>query len=189
MSVKVEKRKSQCRAAKSRPGPPNAAFGGPGRDFAACHCDFLFSTFTDIEDGRKHLADIRARAEAAQRAVGAYTVCHVVCRETQAEAEDAYDRYALREADHAAVDNHMAGKKQFSQSHDERAYREYRQRFAGGAGTYPLVGTPERIAETIVEIASEGWSGAALSFLSYTAEMPFFMAKVFPLLREASLKA
>ena len=60
------------------------------------------------------------------------------------EAEDAYDRYALREADHGAVDNHMAGKKQFSQSHDERAYREYRQRFAGGAGTYPLVGTPEK---------------------------------------------
>jgi FMNH2-dependent dimethyl sulfone monooxygenase len=172
-----------------RPVTMNAAFGGPGRDFAARHCDFLFSTFTDIEDGRKHLADIRARAKTAKRAVGAYTVCHVVCRKTQAEAEDAYDRYALREADHRAVDNHMAGKKQFSQSHDERAYREYRQRFAGGAGTYPLIGTPERIAATIVEIASEGWSGAALSFLNYTAEMPFFIAKVLPLLREAGLKA
>ena len=83
----------------------------------------------------------------------------------------------------------MAGKKQFSQSHDERAYREYRQRFAGGAGTYPLVGTPERIAETIVEIAAEGWSGAALSFLNYTDELPFFIARVFPLLREAGLRA
>ena len=66
----------------------------------------------------------------------------------RAEAEDAYDRYAVREADHGAVDNHMAGKKQFSQSHDERAYRDYRQRFAGGAGSYPLVGTPEQIAAT-----------------------------------------
>ena len=112
----------------------------------------------------------------------------MVCRETQAEAEDAYDRYALREADHGAVDNHMAGKKQFSQSHDERAYREYRQRFAGGAGTYPLVGTPERIAATIVEIAAEGWSGAALSFLNYTDELPFFIERVFPLLKEAGLK-
>ena len=80
---------------KPRPVTMNAAFGGPGRDFAARHCDFLFSTFTDIEDGRKHLADIRARAAAAKRDVGAYTVCHVVCRATQAEAEDAYDRYAL----------------------------------------------------------------------------------------------
>jgi alkanesulfonate monooxygenase SsuD/methylene tetrahydromethanopterin reductase-like flavin-dependent oxidoreductase (luciferase family) len=171
-----------------RPLTMNAAFGDPGRDFASRHCDFLFSTFTDIADGRRHLADIRTRAAAAKREVGAYTVCHVVCRPTQAEAEDAYDRYALREADQGAVDNHMAGKKQFSQSHDERAYREYRQRFAGGAGSYPLVGTPEQIAATIAEIAAEGWSGAALSFLNYTDELPFFIARVFPLLREAGLR-
>ncbi len=173
---------------KPRPVTMNAAFGPPGRDFASRHCDFLFSTFTDIADGRRHLADIGERAAAAGRQVGAYTVCHVVCRATQAEAEDSYDRYALREADHGAVDNHMAGKKQFSKSHDERAYTEYRQRFAGGAGSYPLVGTPERIAGTLAEIAAEGWSGAALSFLNYTDELPFFIAKVFPLLTEAGVK-
>jgi alkanesulfonate monooxygenase SsuD/methylene tetrahydromethanopterin reductase-like flavin-dependent oxidoreductase (luciferase family) len=167
----------------------NAAFGGPGRDFASRNCDFLFSTFTDIADGRKHLADIGARAAAAKRDVGAYTVCHVVCRETQAEAEDAYDRYASREADHAAVDNHMAGKRQFSQSHDERAYREYRQRFAGGAGSYPLVGAPAQIADTIAEIAGEGWAGAALSFLNYNDELPFFIERLFPLLKEVGLRS
>jgi FMNH2-dependent dimethyl sulfone monooxygenase len=171
-----------------RPVTMNAAFGAPGRDFAARHCDFIFSTFTDIADGRGHLTDIRNRAEAADREIGAYTVCHVVCRETQDEAEDAYDRYAVREADQEAVDNHMAGKKQFSHSHDERAYLDYRQRFAGGAGTYPLVGTPERIAGEIAEIAGEGWSGAALSFLNYTDEMPFFIERVFPLLKEAGLR-
>ena len=173
---------------KPRPVTMNAAFGGPGRAFAARHCDFLFSTFTDIEDGRRHLADIHARAATAGREVGAYTVCHVVCRPTQAEAEDAYERYAVREADHGAVDNHMAGKKQFSRSHDERAYRDYRQRFAGGAGSFPLVGTPEAIAATIADIAAEGWSGAALSFLNYTDELPFFIERVFPLLREAGLR-
>ncbi len=171
-----------------RPVTMNAAFGASGRDFASRHCDFLFSTFTDIADGRRHLTDIRNRAEAAGRDVGAYTVGHVVCRPTQAEAEDAYDRYALHEADHVAVNNHMAGKKQFSHSHDERAYRDYRQRFAGGAGSYPLIGTPERIAETLAEIAAEGWSGAALSFLNYTDELPFFIERVFPLLKESGLK-
>lgn len=173
---------------RPRPVTMNAAFGGPGRDFASRHCDFLFSTFTDIEDGRKHLSDIRTRAAVAGRNVGAYTVCHVVCRPTAQEAEDAYDRYALHEADHAAVDNHMAGKKQFSHSHDERAYRDYRQRFAGGAGSYPLIGTPEVIAKTITEIAREGWAGAALSFLNYTDELPYFIERVLPLLREAGLR-
>jgi FMNH2-dependent dimethyl sulfone monooxygenase len=173
---------------RPRPVTMNAAFGAPGRDFAAAHCDFLFSTFSDIEDGGKHLADIRARSAAAGRKVGAYTVAHVVCRPTQAEAEDYYDRYAMREADQAAVDNHMAGKKQFSASHDARAYNEYRQRFAGGAGTYPLIGTPQKIAGDIARIAAEGWEGIALSFVNYTRELPFFCASVLPLLREAGLR-
>ena len=46
-----------------RPVTMNAAFGGPGRDFAAQHCDYLFTTFTDIEGGRQHIADVRARAQ------------------------------------------------------------------------------------------------------------------------------
>jgi len=174
---------------RPRPVTMNAAFGAPGRDFAAAHCDFLFSTFSDIADGRAHLADIRARSAKAGRDVGAYTVGHVVCRPTQAEAEDYYDRYALREADQAAVDNHMAGKKQFSASHDPEAYTRYRQRFAGGAGTYPLIGTPQRIAETIAAISAEGWEGMALSFVNYTAELPYFCDQVLPLLRQADLRA
>ena len=174
---------------RPRPVTMNAAFGGPGRDFAAAHCDFLFSTFSDIADGRGHLADIRARSAAAGRDVGAYTVGHVVCRPTQAEAEDYYDGYALREADQVAVDNHMAGKKQFSASHDLDAYTRYRQRFAGGAGTYPLVGTPQKIAELIASIAAEGWEGVAMSFVNYADELPYFCAEVLPLLREAGLRA
>lgn len=172
-----------------RPVTMNAAFGGPGRDFAARHCDFLFSTFSELEDGARHARDIAQRAAAAGRAVGMYTVCHVVCRESQAEAEDYYHRYAVAEADHAAVDEHMKKKKEFSGSHDPMAYRLYRQRFAGGAGTYPLVGTPERVAETLGVISAQGYAGAALSFVNYTAELPLFRDRVLPLLRAAGLRA
>ena len=38
-----------------RPVTMNAAFGGPGRDFAARHCDYLFTTFTDIELSLIHI--------------------------------------------------------------------------------------------------------------------------------------
>ena len=113
----------------------NAAFGGPGRDFAAANCDFLFTTFSELADAGKHVVDISERAKKVGRTVGAYTVAHVVCRETQAEAEAYYERYAVTLADHAAVDEHMAGKKEFSQSHDRHAYERYRQRFAGGHGS------------------------------------------------------
>ena len=173
---------------RPRPVTMNAAFGPPGRDFAARHCDILFSTFSEIADGRRHVEDMRARSAAVGREVGVYTVCHVVCRESQQEAEEYYRRYAVELADHAAVDAHMAGKKAFAASHARAAFDLYRQRFAGGAGSYPLIGTPERIAEEIAAIAGQGYAGAALSFVNYTAELPFFCDRVLPLLRRAGLR-
>lgn len=173
---------------RPRPVTMNAAFGPPGRDFAARHCDVLFSTFSEIADGRGHVEDMRARSAALGREVGVYTVCHVVCRESRQEAEEYYRRYAVEQADHAAVDAHMAGKKAFAASHDRAAFDLYRQRFAGGAGSYPLIGTPERIADEIAAIAEQGYAGAALSFVNYTAELPFFCDRVLPLLRRAGLR-
>jgi len=171
-----------------RPITMNAAFGGPGRDFAARHCDMLFTTFTDIKDGARHIEDVADRAGREGREVGVYTVCHVVCRPSAEEAVAAYDRYARDEADHEAVAAHMAGKREFSKSHDEAAYQRYAQRFAGGAGTYPLVGTPQMVADDLIRIAAEGYRGAALSFLNYTDELPYFCAEVLPLLKEAGLR-
>ncbi len=171
-----------------RPVTMNAAFGNPGRDFASSRCDFLFTTFTDIEKAGDHVADISSRALKTGRDVGVYTVCHVVCRPTQKEADDYYRRYAVDMADHVAVDAHMAGKKEFSQSHDAEAYDRYRQRFAGGAGTYPLVGTPEKIAADMLAISRHGYAGIALSFVNYTHELPFFCDQVLPLLRQMDLR-
>jgi dimethylsulfone monooxygenase len=171
-----------------RPVTMNAAFGGPGRDFAARHCDFLFSTFTQIDEGGRHVADIRERARCFGRDIGVYTVCHVVCRESQAEADAYYERYANRLADHEAVDAHMASKKEFSQSHGSEAYLKYRQRFAGGAGSYPLVGTPERIVEDLRAISLQGYAGAALTFVNYAYELPFFCDRVLPLMKQTGLR-
>jgi FMNH2-dependent dimethyl sulfone monooxygenase len=171
-----------------RPVTMNAAFGGPGRDFASAHCDYLFTTFSEIFGAGKHVADIAERADKIGRKVGCYTVAHVVCRETVEEAEAYYTRYAVTMADHAAVDQHMAGKKEFSQSHDAHAYDRYRQRFAGGAGTYPLIGTPEKIADEMIAISAQGYEGIALSFVNYTQELPYFCDRVLPLLREAGYR-
>ena len=82
----------------------------------------------------------------------------------------------------------MAGKKEFSRSHDVTAYDRYRKRFAGGAGSYPLVGTPEKIVGEMAAISAKGYAGIALSFVNYTQELPFFCDRVLPLLREAGLR-
>jgi dimethylsulfone monooxygenase len=173
---------------RPRPVTMNAAFGPPGREFAAAKCDYLFTTFSEIAEAGKHVADIRERADKQGRTVGAYTVAHVVCRDTVEEAQAYYTRYAVTMADHDAVDAHMAGKKEFSQSHDAHAYDRYRQRFAGGAGSYPLVGTPETIAADMIAIAEQGYEGIALSFVNYTHELPYFCDRVLPALKRAGYR-
>ena len=105
-----------------------------------------------------------------------------------AQAEAYYRRYAVTMAAHDAVDEPMAGKKEFSRSHDSHAYDRYRQRFAGGAGSYPLVGTPEHIAAEMIAIADKGYGGIALSFVNYTHELPFFCDRVLPLLERAGYR-
>ena len=112
-----------------------------------------------------------------------------MCRPTQAEAEDYYEHYAVTMADNASVDHYVGQKQKFSGSHDEEAYRLHRKRFAAGAGTYPLVGTPAFIADQMVNISRAGFAGTTVSFVNFKNELPYFIDNVFPLLREAGLRA
>jgi alkanesulfonate monooxygenase SsuD/methylene tetrahydromethanopterin reductase-like flavin-dependent oxidoreductase (luciferase family) len=173
---------------RPRPVTLNAAFSPVGRDFAARTADFLFTTFVDIDGGRPHIADMSARARAVGREVGVFTTCHVVCRPSQTEAEDYYEHYAVRMEDTASVDFYMDAKEKFSSSHDPEAYRLHRKRFVGGAGTYPLIGTPRRIAEEMVRMSEAGFAGTTISFVNFRDELPYFIETVLPLLREAGLR-
>jgi alkanesulfonate monooxygenase SsuD/methylene tetrahydromethanopterin reductase-like flavin-dependent oxidoreductase (luciferase family) len=173
---------------RPRPVTLNAAFSPPGRDFAAKAADFLFTTFTEIDKGRSQIDDIAARAAKEGRDVGVYTTCHVVCRPSQTEAEDYYEHYAVTMEDGASVDHYMGAKEKFSGSHDAEAYRLHRKRFAGGAGTYPLIGTPAHIAEEIQRIAEAGFAGTTVSFVNFRDELPYFIETVLPLLKRSGLR-
>ncbi len=173
---------------RPRPVMLNAAFSPPGRDFAAKAADFLFTTFTDIDKGRAQIVDISERAARQGRKVGVYTTTHVVCRPTQAAAEEYYEHYAVTMQDTDSVDQYMKAKETFSGSHDAEAYRLHRKRFAGGAGTYPLVGTPRHIAEEMMRMCEAGFAGTTVSFVNFADELPYFIAEVLPLLREAGIR-
>ena len=174
---------------RPRPITLNAAFSPPGREFAAQAADYLFTTFTDIESGRGHIVDMNARAAAQSRNVGVFTTCHVVCRPTRAEAEAYYEHYAVTMQDSVSVDHYMGQKEKFSGSHDPEAYRLHRKRFAGGAGTYPLVGTPAEIAAEMVLMHGAGFAGTTLSFVNFKDELPYVIDNVLPLLKEAGLRS
>ena len=106
----------------------------------------------------------------------------------QSEADAYYEHYAVTMEDTASVDHYMGAKEKNSGSHDPEAYRLHRKRFAGGAGTYPLVGTPNHIADEMIRMADAGFAGTTISFVNYADELPFFIETVLPLLREAGLR-
>ena len=92
-------------------------------------------------------------------------------------------------ADSASLDHYVKQKQTFSGSHDEEAYRLHRKRFAAGAGTYPLVGTPAFIASEMVKMHTAGFAGTTVSFVNFRNELPYFIDNVLPLLKEAGLRA
>lgn len=172
---------------RPRPVTLNAAFSPPGREFAVNHADFLFTTFSSIEDGMKQVEDMRARSK-GRRDVGVFTTCHVVCRPTRSEAEEYYQYYAVTMEDTESCDHYMASKAKNSGSHDAEVYRLHRKRFAGGGGTYPLIGTPDMIADEMLRMAECGFAGTALSFVNYLNELPYFVEHVLPRLQRYGLR-
>ena len=51
-----------------------------------------------------------------------------------------------------------------------------------------LVGTPQHVADEMVRMAEAGFAGTTLSFVNFTAELPYFVTEVLPLLERAGLR-
>lgn len=174
---------------RPRPITMSAASSPAGRAFAIRTSDLLFATFRDLERGREALAAIRAASTAAGRTapLGICTACHVVCRETDAEAEAYYRHYAETNMDAAAVDFHIGSTKanRIVEAHE----LDDRVRRAAGLSSYRLVGTPERIAGELAAIHRAGFAGTTLSFVNFRNELPFFIERVMPLLRQSGVIA
>ena len=166
----------------------SAAFSPAGREFAARTSDFLFAPFTEISVGAQAIAEMDERAKKYNRDVGVFTLSHVVVRETQKEADDYYNHFAVENEDKEAVDHHLHLKMTQSQSHEDAAYKLHRKRFAGGTGSYPLVGTPERVVDEMLKMHKAGFKGTTLSFVDYLPELEIFNRRVLPLMEQAGLR-
>jgi alkanesulfonate monooxygenase SsuD/methylene tetrahydromethanopterin reductase-like flavin-dependent oxidoreductase (luciferase family) len=171
-----------------RPVTLSAAFSPAGRRFAAATSDFLFTSLRSFESAKPHIAEIRRLASEAGREVGILTTTHVVCRDTDAEAQRYYDYYANEMADAKAVDFHQRKKDAHYGAVEPDAIKIERQRYAGGTGSFPLIGSPEAVAEKIIQIHQLGFSGATLSFVNFNEELPYFVDRVLPLLQQAGLR-
>ena len=104
------------------------------------------------------------------------------------EAEDFLQYYAVEKGDDVAVANlcHQLGMDKVIT--DKDAYERFKFHFKAGYGGYPLVGTPEHIAQKLEDVANAGLDGLALSWLDYHAGLDRFNRQVMPLLRQNGLR-
>ena len=167
----------------------NAGSSGQGRDYAAKNADFGFTIVGGPEDGEQIVAGIKKKAkEEFGRDMGVFTLSHVVCRPTRAEAEEYLRYYADENADWNAVDNLMALQGVHAQSFTKEMLQTFRTRFASGHGSCPLIGTPDDVADEIERFAKAGFSGMTLAFVDYIGELEYFAAEVLPRLEKKGVR-
>lgn len=170
------------------PAPPilNAAGSKEGREFAIRNSDFLFTPASDLERSVTEIEALKKEAEKLNKIIKVLTFSHVICRPTEEEAQAEWDRQ-LNNADHGAVQHLIDTLFSFCKSFPPDLFEGLRQRIVVGHGGFPLVGTPEQVAEGLIQLKQTGFSGSTLSFLNYTKEFPYFRDHVMPILREKGL--
>ena len=166
----------------------NAGSSGAGRSFAARNCDFLFTVLIDPETGTQDVKDIKQLAQGFGREVNVFTTTYVVCRPTDEEARAYHHHYVDDNADWDAVDKLMELQGLHAQSFPPEAFQLFRDRFAGGHGVYPIIGSPDTVAAELERIHGAGFVGATLSFVNYADELPYFAQEVLPRLEAKGLR-
>ncbi|MCX8567845.1 LLM class flavin-dependent oxidoreductase [Aminobacter sp. MET-1] len=166
----------------------NAAGSDHGRKFAIQNADFLFTPAIDLARSKDEIAALKAQSKEAGRAVDVLTFSHVVCRPTEKEALDFLNYSARENADWDAVDNLVKLQFAHAQSFPHDLLALIRDRMAAGHGGFPLVGTPEQVADGITELHETGFRGTTLSFVDYAEEFPYFRDNVLPILEARGVR-
>lgn len=176
------------RPVQSRVPILNAAASQQGRAFATRNADFLLTPVFDFDQATETVNDLNRQAQTVKREIGVFTISAVVCRPTQKEAEEYLDYYANQNADWEAVDYLMKLQGMHAQSFTPEALANFRDRFAAGHGAFPLVGTPDHIADQLEKLSHTGLKGTTLAFVDYVKEFPYFRDEVIPRLEKKGLR-
>lgn len=175
---------------ESEPVLMNAGYSPAGRAFAIRNCEFLLTSLIDVESGRRDVEDVRSAARREHnRDIDLIGTAYVVCRPTQAEAEEFHAHYAGEHADWEAADHLMELAGVHARFFPPEHYQQFRQRFAGGHGMYPIIGDPDRVAAELERIADAGFAGLAFSFVDYVGELEHFRAEVLPRLEARGVRS
>ncbi|BBG00088.1 MULTISPECIES: LLM class flavin-dependent oxidoreductase [Pseudonocardia] len=170
----------------------NAGGSPRGMRFAAEHADLCF-VIVHSEDEAQIRDQIQGYKQMARdefgREVRVWTHTVVVQRDTVAEAEAYYRRFSVEQQDVESVDAWMRLQAANTELMPPAVMEAMRQRFAAGAGGFPLVGTADTIADRLGMLSRAGIEGALLTWVDYDAGIADLARDVLPLLEGAGLRS
>ena len=143
--------------------PPimNAGISGKGQDFACKYADLVFTLLEpDRDAARAQIAHYKKRArEEFGREVQVWTHGHIVIRDTEREANDFLDYYAVEHADRDRIAEWLKALNVADATHDDpEKLKRLHSGWAAGAGNR-LVGTAEQVAEELGRLSDIGLDG------------------------------
>jgi alkanesulfonate monooxygenase SsuD/methylene tetrahydromethanopterin reductase-like flavin-dependent oxidoreductase (luciferase family) len=168
----------------------NAGTSPAGRTFAAKHSDLIFAGLTNAETAPQQISEIKALArEQFGREIRVFGRGHIVCRDTQQEAEEYYDYVHRQVADYAGAANVTGISKVQSQSTDWTAdERKLLEGMVAGFWGIPMVGTPDQVAQQLIDLHAAGADGIAISFVNFDEGLDQMERLVLPRLIEAGVR-
>jgi FMNH2-dependent dimethyl sulfone monooxygenase len=173
-----------------RPIIMNAGASPTGRAFAVKNCDafFMQASRVSVVETAERVAAVKALAHEHGREIGVYTVGVIICRPTRREAEDYHHYCVVEQADWSAVDNLLALRNVTPQTVAPEEFARQRSEFAHGNSGLPIVGDPDHVARTLIELSAAGLTGVAVSLVNYADELPYLSDEVLPRLARAGLR-
>ena len=158
-----------------------------GRGFAARHVDALFMIIIDVENLASETRSLHELA--GERKVGVFASGHVMCRPTRQEALD-YHHYIVHEmgdwaaAEHAVAIRGAGG----AQSIPRDRLPSFKERFIGGVGTFPVIGSYDDVAATFKKLADAGLDGMAIGLVNYLNDLPVLRDEILPRMERLGIR-
>ena len=176
-----------------KPFPPlmNAGGSPKGMDFAARNCDMVYLLLdpVNIDNACAQIARYKTLArERYNRDIQVWCYVYVVQRDTQKEAEDYLRYYAEDHGDDVATANILRTLGVETGIWSPEEAERFKFHFKAGWGGYPLIGTPERIVNTIETLSGIGLDGISLTWVDYTDGIARWEKDVMPLLEQSGLR-
>src|SRR5262249_32649914 len=183
----------KLRAVEGKPKPWDNTFpmlvsagsSPEGRAFAARHVDCLFTSISTLDVMPQSVAGVRAIADASGRNVQIFCSGHALARPTRKEADDYYHYIVYEQGDWAAAE-HAAQIRQGGPGRKD--WSKIKERLISGAGTYPVVGSYDEVANSFKLMADAGLDGMAIGLINYIDEFPHIRDEVLPRMERLGIR-